>query len=285
MIKNNLAKYGAVALVALAPVLLTANTTTPKEFLEKALVSNPNLSGIKINVLNTKKIKGLRGWKAYNLQVTGNFKTNGKVKHIKEASMYFSNGTYMTSNMTNMLTGEKISIQPKFLNNYYLKENLISGDSNSKHKIAIFSDPLCPFCREKIPKFLGILKRHPKDFAVYYYDFPLTNIHPASGTIVKINEVLRFKAKKNKKLDIVLEMYNLDINPRENNPEAILSKYNKELERSVNMKEVQSKKVKDMLFNDSDIAAKMSVGGTPTVFVDGEIDESRYLTNYKKFLK
>ena len=283
--KNSVIKYGIAATIALSPMLVSANTTTPDAFLEKALVSNPNISNVKVTVLDSEKVKQLKNWKVYNLQVSAKLNNNGKTKTIKESATYFSNGVFMTSNMTNMLTGEKVSIKPKFLSSFYTNNNLISGTAKSAHKIAIFSDPLCPFCREKIPKLLRILKRYPKEFAVYYYDFPLTNIHPASGTIVKINEALRLKNQDKNKVDIVLEMYDFDITPSETNATTILNKYNKQLGRSVTKNVIESKKIANIISNDSDIATKMSVQGTPTVFIDGKIDSSRYSTGYKKFLK
>jgi protein-disulfide isomerase len=73
-----------------------------------------------------------------------------------------------------------VCIAPEFKSEFYKKSNLISGDENSKHKVAIFSDPLCPFCKKFVPQAMEYMKKYPKEFALYYYHLPLATLHPAA---------------------------------------------------------------------------------------------------------
>jgi len=267
--------------VVLSSGILSANDISVSKFLGNALKSNPAFKNLSIKVVDTEKIKGLKNWKAYNIEVSGSVSNNGKMQKIHESSTYFSNGRFLSSNMTDMTTGEKITIEPKFLKSYYHHENLISGSSKSKHKIAIFSDPMCPFCKRDVPKILRFAKRHPSDIAVYYYDLPLS-IHPASSTITRINTFIRDKSKN--KIDDVLSMYDLEIEPSETNQKVLLKDYNKQLGTNVKISSIKLKNVENEIKRDSTIAEKLSVNGTPTVFIDGKISNDRSVSSLERLL-
>lgn len=260
---------------------LFAQDISVDKFLSNALKSNPAFKNLSVKVTGTEKIDGLKNWKAYNIEVSGQVTDNGKVQKVHETSTYFSDGRFLSSNMTDMQTGQKITIEPKFLESYYRSENLISGTSKSKHKIAIFSDPLCPFCRKDVPKLLRFAKRHPSDFAIYYYDLPL-NIHPASDTIVKINEAARKHSKD--KTETVLSMYDLEVNSRETNPDVLIKSYNSQLGTKIKKSVIKSKSIDNKLKKDSEIAGKLSVNGTPSVFIDGKRSENRDISSLEKLL-
>jgi len=264
---------------------LTINAQELKvaDFLKSALSKNPNISNVKVEVKATKKVKGLSDWEALNILIKADIKENGKIKPIAESTTYFTNGRFIANSLTDMKTGLQIKLEPTFLNEYYLDSKIISGSKDSKHKIVIFSDPLCGFCKKSIPKLLRITKKHPKQFAVYYYDYPIDTIHPASKTIIKINEKLREGKNTSQKLELVTEMYDFDINPRETNEEKILSSYNNEFGYKLTIKQINSKEILKSTKESLDIAAKMSIHGTPSVYFDGEKDDA--ISMYRQFLK
>jgi len=266
---------------SLSTVMLSAEDTMVKGFLEKALKSNPSLSNVKVEIKNSKEIKGLKGWKAQNVIISADLKEKGKVRKINEPSTYFSNGIFMTNSLTNMKTGMQITLEPEFLSKYYLDKNIIIGNKNSKHKVIIFSDPLCPYCIKEVPKLLRALKKHPKTFAVYYYDFPLLRLHPASGTLVKIGEYLRSQNNISK-VDILLDMYDSDINPREQNEKKILEHYNEQFSTQVTVENINTKEIKKNLDDVRNIAAKLNVTGTPSFYFDGNKGAP---SSFKTFLK
>ena len=245
-----------------------SDTTGVKKFLENALKSNPSLSNVNVKVRNIKDVDGLKGWKAENITVSATISEKGNIRKINEPSTYFSNGTFMTNSLTNIKTGMQVTLEPKFLKSYYLKSNIISGNSKSKYKVVIFSDPLCPFCKKFVPKTLRALKKYPEKFAIYYYDFPLSNLHPASETLVKIGEHNRH-VKGASKIDAVLDMYDSEINPSTRDSQKILSSYNDQFGTSVSMKDLKSKKTLGNIRKIKEIASKLNINGTPTFFYDG----------------
>lgn len=275
-----------ITLSVLAASLATsiyAKEIKATEFLKHALEANPQVTDVKVTLQDSKKIKNLDGWTAQNIMIKANIKQGNKIKPISEASTYFTNGKFIANGLTNMQTGQQITLEPKFKNDFYSKDNLISGSLKSKHKIVIFSDPLCPFCRKNVPKVLRAVKKHPDLFAVYYYDLALKNLHPASPTIVKINETLRLKNKDTSKLDLIFDMYDFDIDARETNESKILDAYNKQFGYSLKSKDINAKETKTKVSNSSQVAEKMSVNGTPTFYIDNEKDNSGIA--YRKYIK
>lgn len=266
-----------LAIVAIS-TLASADTIKVKDFLENALKANPSMGNVKVIEKYSKDLKNLKGWKAVNIEITGKLKNGRK---INETSTFFTNGVYLVNNLTNMLTGEQITLRPVMTKKDYLKRNLISGNSKSKHKVAIFSDPECPFCRRRVPPLIRILKRYPDEFAVYYYDLPLA-IHPASDTIVRLSMQQRYKKSKNKKLEAVLAMYDLQIDPMEKNKKQIIKNYNIALNEKMTEKDIHDKKIENFIQKDQEIANKLNINGTPTIYFDGDYDMNG--EKYKKFL-
>jgi len=58
-----------------------------------------------------------------------------------------------------------------------LKNAIPMGDPQAKHRIVVFDDPDCPYCR-KFHKEMKKIVRERKDVAFDILLFPLTNIHP-----------------------------------------------------------------------------------------------------------
>lgn len=262
--------------------LYAGNNIEVTDFLKKALQGNPNISEVKIEKKAEKKVDGLKGWKAENIAISARVKDGSKEgKLINETSTYFTNGRFFANGLTDMKNNRQITLEPKFAKEFYRKENLISGSNSSKHKVVIFSDPLCPYCKKSVPKMLRILKKHPEQFAVYYYDLPLDSIHPASPVIVKINEKLRAD-KPSKKVDTILEMYDFDIPYAERNEDKIIKAYNDEFGYKLTKEDINTKKVKDAVASSRKIATQMGVGGTPTFYFDENKDDG---TKYKNYLK
>lgn len=52
------------------------------------------------------------------------------------------------------------------------------GAKNPKVTIVEYSDFQCPFCVRAYPTVKQVLETYPNDVAIYYQQYPLTNIHP-----------------------------------------------------------------------------------------------------------
>jgi thiol:disulfide interchange protein DsbC len=177
-----------------------------------------------------------------------------------------------------MKTGTKINdaITPKFKNEFYTKTSLLFGNESAVHKVAVFSDPLCPFCKSFVPSALAYMKKYPKDFAVYYYHFPLEGLHPASVTICKAAIYLELLGDK----DSIFKIYNnLTIDSKETDEQKILDAVNSAVGKKITKDMIHSSTVQNEFDRSQNIARSLLVNGTPTLYFDGEKDSAK--TKYK----
>ncbi len=268
----------------LATVLLLSSTAyaqntsdTIEDFLEDQFMGNSRIKNVDVHVESVVPLKEVKGWNGYIVDVKAVLKKKPK-DVIDQKMIWFSNGTVITKDLVDLESGKNLreEIKPKFKDEYYRDENLIYGNKDAKHKIVIFSDPLCPFCKGFVPGALQNLKKEPNKFAVYYYHFPLLRLHPASATLVKAAAAAEQKGAK----DVVLTLYTVKINPREMDPQKILDAFNKVEGTHLTLEDINTEAVKKQTENDLKVARDLMVAGTPTVYLDGQIDPTK-----KKYLK
>ncbi len=244
-----------------------------KKFLKKSFSGNSNIVSLKINIDQKVPVEKLKGWDAFIVTVDATIKAKPKNRNVKQKMIWFSNGDLITQEFIDMKSGKSLKelVTPSFKAEYYKKENLIYGNANAKHKIAIFSDPLCPFCRTFVPESINIMKKRPNDFAIYYYHFPLANLHPSAVELVKAAVAAELKGEK----DVVLNLYKVKVDSREKDIKKILKAFNKTMKTDIKEEDLKSKKVLQHVKNDMAIAETLMVGGTPTMFFDGKLDKSK----------
>jgi len=265
-----------LATTLLLSSFLNASTTSQKvqKFLDNEFGDNPRISKLDVKVIEVKPLKNLKGWDAYIVAIEAVLKDKPK-ETIKQQMIWFSNGQVITKELNELSNSESYTemVKPDFQAAYYTKENLVYGNVNAKHKVVIFSDPLCPFCTDFAPPALKYMKKYPKTFAVYYYHYPILRIHPASAIIIRAAVVAERKGIK----DVSINMYKTKVNPREKDVEKILIAFNKAVGSNVTQKEVMAGDVNAHITHDQEVARKVFVGGTPTIYVDGKIDKTRKL--------
>lgn len=253
---------------------LFANENTVVDFEKKRVAQNPNVK-VKDVKVNTKKDLPLAGWNGYILDVEAIVQE----KSLKVKDILFSNGDYIALDLIDAKTGKSLKdlVTPNLTSNYYDKTKLIAGNHNAKDKIVVFSDPLCPFCMEYIPEVINYVNKNSDSIALYYYAFPLVQIHPASEALSKIIEVAKNKGLK----DIELKAYKTDwetyFSPKENDEKKILESFNKELKTNIKLEEIASKDINEKLSKDMSMGEEVMVTGTPTIFVNGVKDTTREL--------
>ncbi len=265
-------KLSATAIL-LSSALYAGQSEKVEDFLEEKFGGNPNIVSLDVKVIDTVAVKDLKGWDAVIVNVDATIKAKPENKTIKQKMIWFTNGEVITKELSDLSTGLELSemVSPKFQPEYYKEENRIYGNKNAKHKVAIFSDPLCPFCRNFVPEAIKDMKKYPLTYAIYYYHFPLERIHPASITLTQAAVVAELQGHKN----VTLELYKVDVKAREKSVSKILKAFNKEFGTDIKEKDLQSAKVKKHLQSDLDIANDMMVNGTPTMFFDGKLDKTK----------
>jgi len=250
-----------------------ANTSEDiEEFISDHLSKNPSLKSIDANVDNIVKLEEPKGWNAYIVQIEAILKAKPK-NVIKQKMIWFSDGNVITKDLTDMQTGRSLTerVKPDFRSKYYTKANLIYGNANAKHKVVIFSDPLCPFCKAYVPGAIEEMKKEPNKFAIYYFHFPLVRLHPASVALVRAALVAEEQGVK----DVILKLYKVKVKPNEKDVNKILLAFNKAVGTKITAQELKSVAVTKQAKFDLDVANDIMVAGTPTVYLDGKIDRTK----------
>ncbi|WP_428737190.1 DsbA family protein [Sulfurimonas sp.] len=243
-----------------------------EEFLTDKFEENDKIESVSVKIKESVDLKDLKGWKGYIVEVQAYLKNNPK-KQVQQRMIWFSDGKIITKELMNMDSGRSLvdAVKPKFQNKFYAKENLIYGNEKSRHKVVIFSDPLCPFCKGYVPGALKDMKKDPAKYAVYYYHMPLERIHPASVEIVKMAAAAQLQGVK----DVMLKMYDIKVNPREKDVKKILAAFNQAIGTKLIEKDINDIKVLREVNHDFDAANELMVAGTPTVYLDGKLDEKK----------
>lgn len=240
-------------------------------FIENSFDNNPNIKSMNVKVLGKNSVEGHENWSAYIVELDAILKKDGR--QVTQKMLWFSDGKVLTKELFDIESAKEMGdfVTIPFKDEYYKRENLISGNQNSKYKVAIFSDPLCPFCKSYVPEAINFMKKEPNKYAVYYYHFPLETLHPAAVELVKAAIALELKGRKN----VVLDLYKVKVDPKERSHEKILAEFNKTMKSNIKPFELLSKEVTAHFKSDLEIAEKMMVNGTPMVFFDGKLDKTK----------
>jgi protein-disulfide isomerase len=266
-----------------ATLLLCANVFAASDaevlaFLKKGIASNPNVSNVELDINGKKAVPGMKGWQAYFVAIEADVKQGTENRHINQNGTYFISGDTLATELVNVKTGERYNdtLAPDFPTQFYTKNNLISGSANAKYKVAIFSDPLCPFCRRYVPEALSYMEKYPAVFGVYYFHYPLPTLHPAAVTLTKA----AIAAEQANMDNVVLRLYTVDVNANEKDEGKILDAFNKTFKTKLGLADIRRPSVIKQFESDQKAAQNAMVAGTPTVFFDGKKDQSK--TKYKE---
>jgi len=270
-----------LSLLLLATLSINASTSQSEvvDYIKNNLVKNSRIKVDNVEVIEKQSIRD--GWEVYFVNIHATVQEDANVfdKKVVPETLFVKDG--MATNMLlDMKTGDnyKESIRPNLKTDIYDDKHLLVGNKNAKHKVAVFSDPQCPFCQEIVPELYESVKKNPDKLALYYFHLPLESIHPVSMTITKV--MLLEQAKGN--MDNVIKLYGLQIAPEETNEPKILAEIKKQLNINYTVAQINDKKILDLQKEDEEISTKSMVSGTPTLYIDGKWDKSR--EGYKKIL-
>jgi protein-disulfide isomerase len=223
------------------------------------------------------------GWVGY----TFNLEFQVKGKEVSQKDTLFSDGKNISMDLINLENKRsfKTMMYPTLTKEFFKKSHLIEGNPDAKHSLVIFSDPLCPICIDEIPFVLKQIIKNPKNIAVYYYHLPL-DMHPTAPVLSKASILATEQGIKNVDYRIYQvnfpEKYNFDAYA-ERNEKKVLEFFNKEFGTNITMKQINDPRLDKMIEDDIKMSEKAFVGGTPTLFFDGEYDYTR--TKFEKYLK
>lgn len=239
------------------------------KFVKNQVVKNKDVKVLGITIIERKNVKDLPGWEV--LLVTLQLEYNNQKLNAPET--FFVRDNVITPVLVDLKTGVNYrdEIKPTIPNEVYDANHLLFGNANAKHKILVFSDPLCPFCQEIVPELLKAAKANPDLMAVYYYHLPLKQIHPASDVLTRIMEV----AQRQGKNDIIAKIYTLQIDPNDTNETKLINSVKDQTGFIVTEAQINSPEIINALTHDEQVASRLMVTGTPTIYIDGKLDKLR----------
>ena len=267
---NKFSKILSISIL-IASSLYASNDENIVDFEKKRISQNPNVE-VKSIKINTKKELPLNGWYGYILDVDANVQG----KSINAKDILFSDGKYISLELIDSETGKSLKdlVTPNLTDNFHDKSKLIAGNHNAKDKIVIFSDPLCPFCKDYVPDVIKYVNKNKDSIALYYYNFPLS-IHPAATPLSKLIEVAKHKGVK----DVELRAYEIDWEPyfdvKTTDEKKILEAFNKEFKTNIKLEEISTNEIKALIEKDITMGEEVMVAGTPTIFVNKVKDSSK----------
>ncbi|MFA6187859.1 MAG: thioredoxin domain-containing protein [Sulfuricurvum sp.] len=261
------------AILLLCANVFAASDAEVLAFLKKGIAANPNVSNVELNINGKKPVPRMSGWQAYFVAIEADVKQGNENRHINQNGTYFINGDMLATELVNVKTGERYNdtLAPDFPAKFYTKSNLISGSANAKYKVAIFSDPLCPFCRRYVPETLSYMTKYPAIFGVYYFHYPLPTLHPAAVTLTKA----AIAAEQGGMDNVTMRLYTVDVNANEKDEGKILDAFNKTFKTKFGLADIRRPSVLKQYESDQKVAQMAMVSGTPTVFFDGKKDATK----------
>ena len=223
--------------------------------------------------VNFKKEMPIKGWYGYVMDVTAAIEG----KNITAKDMVFSNGTHIAPDLLDIKTGQNLKdlLVPTLSSKYHNQAKLIAGNHNAKDKIVIFSDPLCPFCIDYVPEVIKHVNKNKKSIALYYYHFPLLRIHPAADALTKLMDVAKAKGIKDIELKVYEANWDKYFTEKETNSKKILEAFNKEIKTNITLAEINNQMIKKEITHDVKMGEDALVQGTPTIFINGEKDNTK----------
>ena len=273
----------SLAVITTLTVSAGSDADEVKSYVQKHMIKNKDVKVTQVDIIDSKLLDEPKGWKAFFINIHANVKKGPTVfdKVTVPETLFVKDG-YTAPTLINLETGEdlKMVLKPDIKSNVYDEKHLVAGNKDAKHKLVIFTDPMCPFCREKVPEIYKAVKENPDTFALYYYHLPLLRIHPVSDIITRAMQVAKTKGLKE---DKIMELYKLKVEPREVNATKVLGEIKKQFNLDVTEKEINDEKISKEITFDRDIATQSMVTGTPTLYIDGKWDPSR--NKYKKLIK
>jgi protein-disulfide isomerase len=277
-----MSKLLSATLLATLSLSGASNEADVINYIKNHMVKNSHIKITSVDIIEKDELKEPKGWDAYFVNIHAEVdKTPTEKDKVTVPETLFVKDGFTAPTLIDMKTGKnyKDELKPKLNDKFYDDKHLVAGNKNAKHKLVVFSDPKCPFCKEVVPELYKTVKENPDTFALYYYHFPLLRIHPVSDILTR---VMLIEQKKGN-FENAMKVYSLkNIKYNDRNATKVLSEIKKQMGISLTEKDLDNKDIAKELKNDQDMATKALVGGTPTIFIDGKWDRSR--KEYKKLI-
>lgn len=260
-------------LTLLSVSVLHADDAALIGFIKNSVRKGPNVELKNVAIQSVKKPKELGGWEVVVVKLDLEINKEKQSKY----EMVFRHGDLLAFDILDMKHKQSIkgNYAPPVDMRFYRSDRIIAGDKSgkAKHKIIVFSDPLCPFCLDLVPDIITFAKAHSKDVSLYFYHFPIASIHPSSPTIIKAAVALELSGREN----VVETLYGNDFDHKVTDENEVLKNFNKLFHTALTSKDINTPAVENYVKEDMELASHLMIRGTPSVFIDGEKDHAHEL--------
>lgn len=255
--------------------ILNANTIENKilDFEKKRLMnSNKRMVVEEVKIIHKQELP-ISGWYGFMIDI----KVKLQEKEARAKDIVFSNGILVASDLLDINTGESLkgSIAPNLSEEYYNKSHLIAGNNKAKNKIVLFSDPLCPACKAVVPDIIKYVNKNPKKIALYYYHFPLIQLHPAAEVLSKAMIVASKKGLKDIELNTYTKDFSKYFTSKEKDSKIILKGFNEIFKTDISLAQIEKENISKQLLTDMVMGDGVMVNSTPTIYVNGKKDKTQ----------
>ena len=259
---------------------LSAVSQKSVEFYVKRYMETKMHSPVKkIETISSYTVPDTNGWEVYFLALDLKIKMGNVYRDKSTTQVVFTKDKKIAFSLKDK-KGKDYSkiLKPKVPEYAYDDAHLLVGNKDAKHKLLVMSDPFCPFCQEIIPKLIKSVQDNPDTFALYYYHLPLLRIHPASDVTTKAMHLFQ----KEGKVKELTDLYHLLVSEREKNSQVILDAIEKKTGVKITSSQINTEEIKNALAVDKKMKKHLMVTGTPTIFIDGVWDPTRF--KYKTYI-
>ncbi|MDR0746874.1 MAG: thioredoxin domain-containing protein [Helicobacteraceae bacterium] len=241
--------------------------------LKEAYAGNSDIKIESIKVDRRIKIKEPSGFEAVVLTVSYVPVKSADGKALSATPVFFvSASNFLTDDFFSVSDGKSVKnlVKGEVKDAYYRNDHLLYGKKGAKNKIIVFSDPLCPACRQLMPRLFEAAENYPDDVALYYYSLPT---HISSPTLIKAAISAHQKGGKNTER----AMYEVNLRIDASDEQKVLDYYNSLFKSKLTLEDINAPKVLEHYAIDEGVAKALLVNGTPTLFINGVYDSNRDL--------
>ncbi len=156
-------------------------------------------------------------------------------------------------------------------------QSSMEGKKDAKVTIVEFSDFQCPFSQRFHPVINDVLKAYPNDVNYVLKNFPL-GFHPNAKPAAKASLAAR---EQGKYWEMVETLFDAKGNLAEENFKEYAKKIGLNVDKFMKDFKERDAEWEKVIAEDMSMAGSVSVGGTPTFFINGKKTMARDLQGYK----
>lgn len=187
--------------------------------------------------------------------------------------------TVIEGNQEKLLKGVKPgrpSVDVNKVHNIPIGNSPVKGDVKAPVTIIEFSDFQCPYCAKLQPTLREVLDAYPGKVKLVFKNFPLA-FHKQAKNAAKASHAAGEQGKYWEMHDKIFEKYN-------KLTEESFAEFATELELDTNKfaADFGSNKYDGQIQQDIQIAKKVGVRGTPTLFINGKLQKGRSFDDFKR---